>query len=328
MPRVESFGEIAQASVTVLVDNRADLLVRSTESVKYYTGAPLLAEHGFAALIDLPELGERLLWDGGMTSLAATENLKRMRLDPAAITRIALSHGHSDHTGAISEVLRAMALCPQGKEWPAEATVEEMVRYAEGRRVPLLAHPAAFRERWHFDRNGKKRGPDAVPPRAEWEWLGAQVILSEGPHQLAPGCWATGFVPRRSFEKSGRSPARRYRQGSEFLPDDVEDDQAIVLNVHGKGLVVIAGCAHAGILNTVNYAREISGVERVWGIMGGFHLAPASDEEAARTVAEIKRLAPALIAPTHCTGLKAISRFAAEIQQAFAQSVVGATYLF
>jgi 7,8-dihydropterin-6-yl-methyl-4-(beta-D-ribofuranosyl)aminobenzene 5'-phosphate synthase len=327
MAHIAGFGEVNQVSVTVLVDNRADLLVRSTDSVKYYTDAPLLAEHGFAALIDLPDSGERILWDGGASQVVA-ENLKRMKLDPTAITQIALSHGHWDHAGGMCEILRAMSLRPQGKEWPPEATAEEMSRYAEGRRVPLLAHPAAFRERWGFARDGKKSGPSAPPPRAEWEALGAQVMLSEGPHQLAPGCWATGHVPRRSFEQSGRSPTRRYRQGSAFLSDDIEDDQAIVLNVRGKGLVVVAGCAHAGILNTIRYAQEISGVERVWGVLGGFHLAPASDEEMERTVAEIVRLAPALIAPTHCTGLKAIGRFAAEMPAAFAQSVSGATYLF
>jgi 7,8-dihydropterin-6-yl-methyl-4-(beta-D-ribofuranosyl)aminobenzene 5'-phosphate synthase len=92
--------------------------------------------------------------------------------------------------------------------------------------------------------------------------------------------------------------------------------------------VVLAGCAHSGIVNTVNYAREISGVERVHAVLGGFHLARASDEEIARTVAAIKEFKPVLIVPSHCTGFKAQCQFAREMPDQFVTGVVGATYLF
>ena len=165
-------------------------------------------------------------------------------------------------------------------------------------------------------------------PRAEWEAVGGEVILADGPSRLGPGCWSTGQVPRRSFEKMAGASAYLFRSGDAFLPDGIEDDQAIIIHVAGKGLVVVSGCAHAGIVNTVNYAREISGVDRVWAILGGFHLAPATDEEIGLTIAEIKAHAPELVAPTHCSGFQAASRFAAEMPEAFAQGVVGATYLF
>jgi 7,8-dihydropterin-6-yl-methyl-4-(beta-D-ribofuranosyl)aminobenzene 5'-phosphate synthase len=324
----ESFGETSDVTITVLVDNRADLLVRSSAAVKYFTDELLLAEHGFAALVDLRAAGIRILWDAGGTRIALMENLRRLEIDPATITAMALSHGHFDHTAAVTEVLRAMDLKPKSKKWEPGAPMDEMRRWAEGRRVPLITHPSAFRERWHLSRDGSRRGPTPPPPRAEWEALGAQVITTEGPYELGPGCWTTGPVPRASFEKTGISPSMIYRDGDTFHRDTVEEDQAIVINIKDKGLVVLAGCAHSGIVNTVNRAQEVSGVQRVWAIVGGFHLASVTDEELQRTIEALKAFKPALIVPSHCTGFRAAWQFAAQMPDAFMPNVVGAKYLF
>ena len=330
MHAIAEFGTTEDVAVTILMDNRADLIVKSTRIVKYFTREPLLAEHGFAALVHLRAEGRRILWDAGLTRQALPENMRRMKVDPRKIDLIALSHGHDDHTAAVGDVLRWMELRPREKEWKRDTPVEALRRYAEGRRIPLVVHPAAFRERWGMDRGQPRYGPGLPPPRAEWEALGAEVILSEGPHPLGPGCWTTGLVPRRSFEKSGRPlPGRlTFREGDAFHADDIEEDQAIVIHLREKGLVVLAGCAHSGIANTVNYAREISGVERVYAILGGFHLARASEDEIQQTVAAIKDLQPAMIVPSHCTGFRAQCRFAHEMPGRFVPGVVGATYLF
>jgi 7,8-dihydropterin-6-yl-methyl-4-(beta-D-ribofuranosyl)aminobenzene 5'-phosphate synthase len=330
MPTASEFGTTQDVAITILMDNRADLIVKSTRTIKYFTKGPLLAEHGFAALVHLRDVGRRILWDGGLTRGALPENMRRMKVDPRKIDMIALSHGHDDHTAAVSDVLREMSLRPQEKAWKPGTPVEELRRYADWRRVPLVAHPAAFRERWGMDKARPCYGPASPPPRAEWEALGAEVILSEAPYQLGPGCWTTGLVPRRSFERSGRPPAGKltYREGETFHPDDIEEDQAIVVHVKDKGLVVLAGCAHSGIVNTVNYARETSGVERVYALLGGFHLARASDDEIGRTIAAIKELNPAMVVPSHCTGFKAQCQFAREMPKQFVVGVVGATYLF
>jgi 7,8-dihydropterin-6-yl-methyl-4-(beta-D-ribofuranosyl)aminobenzene 5'-phosphate synthase len=328
MGNVADFGEAENVAITVLVDNRADLLVRFTAEVKYFTDAPLLAEHGFAALIHLKAVGMRILWDAGVTRIALLENMKRMKVDPAKMDRIALSHGHFDHTASVTDVLAGMDLRPKERTWKRDAPMEELRHWTEGRRVPVIVHPAAFRERWALLKDSRWHGPMLPPPRAEWEAAGAEIVLSEGPHQLAPGCWTTGTIPRLSFEKSGIPSVLFYRDGDTFLPDRIEDDQAIVINVRDKGLVILSGCAHSGIVNTVNYGREISGIDRVWAILGGFHLARATEEELAQSVAEIKKCGPKLIVPSHCTGFRAIARFAAEMPEAFMPGIVGATYLF
>lgn len=330
MSRIENFGETQNVAVTVLVDNRADLLVKSTDTVKRFTDEPLLAEHGFAALIDLQDAGRKVLWDAGLTDSTLVENMRRMEIDPATIDIIALSHGHGDHTAALTDLIKAIARRPEPRKWDQDTTLEEIRRWVAqaARPVPVVAHPAAFRERWGIRKDGSKYGPVLPPPRAEWEAVGAEIILSEDPYELGPGCWTTGAVPRLSFEKAGTSPTRAYREGDELIRDYVDDDQSIAINVKDKGLVVVSGCAHSGIVNTVNFAREISGVEGVWAIIGGFHLAPADDEEIQRTIDEIKKLKPALVVPSHCTGFKAISEFAARMPDEFALGAVGTKYLF
>jgi len=108
----------------------------------------------------------------------------------------------------------------------------------------------------------------------------------------------------------------------------LDDDQSIVINLKGKGLVVLTGCAHSGVVNTVNYAKEISGVGRVHAILGGFHLGRAKDEEIQRTIDAVKEMNPALVVPSHCTGFKAISQFAQQMADEFVLGTVGTKYLF
>ena len=322
------FGQVNQASLTVLVENKADLIVESTDLVKYFTDKPLLAEHGYSVLIELNGRGEKILWDAGVSKITLMENMRRMELDLSKINMIALSHGHSDHYMGMTEILTSLGVLSEGKEWGKEIDEKKVDAWLSEQRIPLIAHPAAFRERWWKKDDGTLVGPFLPPPLEEWKAAGADIVLSEEPYQLAPGCWTTGYVPRNSFEYSGRSDQRRYRQGSEVLLDDLEDDQAILIHVKKKGLVVLSGCAHSGIVNTVEHARDISGVERVHAVIGGFHLALADDDEIDQTIQYFKDIKPDLLVPGHCTGLSAIGRFQKEFPDQFIEGVVGATYLF
>lgn len=328
MNTILDFGETEQLSLTVLVDNKADLIVKSTETVKYFTEKPLLAEHGFSVLLRLNDGDLTVLWDAGVSRVALMENLRRMEIDPKNINKIALSHGHHDHFAAMTDVLDNMHLRPDEKDWHALVTAQAVEEWIESHRVPLISHPAAYRERWGIKEDGTKVGPFLPPPRLEWEAAGARIVESVEPYQLAPGCWTTGYIPRESFEKSGRPKQLHYRQGDTFLPDDLEEDQSIVINVKDKGLVVLSGCAHSGIVNTVNYARAMSGIDNVWAIIGGFHLARSNEKEIQQTIASIQAVNPELIVPCHCTGFPAMRQFAAQMPGVFREGVVGATYLF
>jgi len=321
------FGSTRDVEITVLVENSADFLVRSTDTVKRFTRKPLLAEHGFAALVDLKEAGVRILWDAGVSATALLENARLMEIDLTTVDIIALSHGHRDHYAAMTNVLRQIVGRPAAREWTPDAPVDEMRAWGTPRQVPLIAHPAAFRERWNLARDGRKFGPH-IAPRDDWEAAGAEIVLTDQPYQLGPGCWTTGTVPRRSFEQAGTPRSLAYRDGDLFVHDTLDDDQAIAIHVQDKGLVVLSGCAHSGILNTVRYAREISGVDKVHAILGGFHLAPAKDDEIERTIDEVIALQPAMIVPSHCTGFKAIAQFSNRMPDQFVLGIVGTTYLF
>ncbi len=326
MGRIEDFGVGQGVKITVLVDNTADLIVRSTETVKRFTREPLLAEHGFAALVDLEEVGVRILWDAGISQVALLENAERMKIDLTTVDKIALSHGHRDHFAALTSVIRCVAKKPGAREWARDAPVEEIRTWVKGQKVPLIAHPAAFRERWGIAKDGKKRGPHTVP-REEWEAAGAEIVLSEGPYRLGPGCWTTGAVPRKSFEQAGTPASLAYREGDEFIRDRLDDDQAIAIHVQDRGLVVLTGCAHSGVVNTIRHAQKISGVERVFAVLGGFHLARAKEDEIERTIDEIVSMRPEMVVPTHCSGFRATGRFAERMPDQFVQGVVGTKYL-
>ena len=320
-------GSVDHVSITVLVDNKADLIVESSDQVRYFTDEPLLAEHGFSVLIQLEDLERKILWDAGVSKDALIENIRRMKLDAASIAKIALSHGHLDHYAAMTNLLIEMDLLPEDKEWDASVKAKDIEEWLESSRIPIVAHPAAFRERWWVKDDGTMVGPFLPPPAQEWQAAGAKLILSEDPYKLEPGCWTTGFIPRISFEESGRSKKLRYRSGSDFFPDDLEDDQAIVINVEGKGLIVLSGCAHSGIVNTVNHAKDFSKIDSIYAVIGGFHLARASDDEIDRTIDFIQSIEARLVIPSHCTGFRAISRFAQEMPDEFVEGVVGTTYL-
>jgi 7,8-dihydropterin-6-yl-methyl-4-(beta-D-ribofuranosyl)aminobenzene 5'-phosphate synthase len=298
-------GETTDVSVTLVVDNYADVFAGSKPGVERYglSGEPLLAEHGFSVLVRLHAEEHEVLLDTGYTTVALPHNLSRLGIEPQRVDEVVISHGHPDHTGSMVEFL-------------------QMRR----ERTPVMVHPQAFVERWRVLADGTRAGVFQASAEA-WEQAGADIVYVEGPRQLANGCLVTGSVSRRTeFEKvTGR--VFRTDEGT-VVPDNLSDDQAMVINVRDKGLVVITGCAHSGIVNTALYAQEVSGVQSVHAIIGGFHLGGASTETLVRSIGELTAIGPRLIMPAHCTGFEATCRFAAEMPGQFVLSGVGTTLKF
>ncbi|HUS70076.1 MAG TPA: MBL fold metallo-hydrolase [Anaerolineae bacterium] len=299
-----TLAETADVAITVVVDNYSNVLLKSQPGVdRYEEDEPVLAEHGFSVHIRLGALGPQILLDAGFSQVALPHNLSLLGIDARAVDQVVISHGHPDHTGALEIFLRLA--------W---------------KRTPVVVHPDAFLERWDQLSDGSKEGP-WQQDRQVWENAGAEIVSLVEPYELAPGCLATGPIHRRTdFEKVAASAL--YRQGTEFVSDPIRDDQAVVINVREKGLVVIAGCAHSGIVNTVVYAQEISGVDRLWAVVGGFHLDGAAQDKVRRTVAELKALGPHLVMPCHCTGFEAARRFAEKMPGQFLLGAVGTTLKF
>ena len=137
-----------------------------------------------------------------------------------------------------------------------------------------------------------------------------------------------GEVPRATSFETG-SPALQYEQDGQPRPDVLEDDSALVVHIKGKGLVILSGCAHSGIVNTVRYACKLTGIDRVHVVMGGFHLTGAPrDTVIEPTAAALKAFAPDYVIPTHCTGRQAVMHLEREMPEQFLLNMSGTRLTF
>jgi len=300
---------VDRIEITTLMDNYSDLLLPSTETMKHFplvgsegkTTEPPLAGHGLSLLIETYRDGAKhsVLMDAGFPTVGIRHNWRVIGFDPAAVDSAFLSHGHIDHFAALDAFLEAR---------------EE--------RIPLVLHPHAFLKRALIFPNGHKVELGALPPRQALEILGADVIVTDAPYLLAPGLVSTGQVERVTpFE--GRFPLAYAEVDGEWQPDDFWDDQGMAANLKGKGLVVVSGCAHAGIVNTIKQAQAIAGEERVHAVIGGFHLTGMPTAKIKATVGALKAMSPALMVATHCTGFTAQCEFARQMPDSFALNSIG-----
>ncbi|NPV49466.1 MAG: MBL fold metallo-hydrolase, partial [Armatimonadetes bacterium] len=250
-------------------------------------GRSFLAEHGFSLLVETPD-SPRVLFDAGATRHVVPHNLAQLRLDMARdVGLTVLSHGHSDHTGCL-----------------------------DGLRCPIHAHPAALGPRYLF-RGGEFRFD--LTSR-QLPFVRDRLQLASGPTEVSAGVLATGEIPRPLAWEQPRGFRRLH--GRHLVDDPVVDDQALVISTR-RGLVVAAGCAHAGIINTVRHAQELTGQREVLAIVGGFHLIDADAEKLERSVAALQELEPTLIAPNHCTGFRAMAALAGAFGDRFRYVTAG-----
>lgn len=243
--------------------------------------------------------------DTGRSALCLLHNIKVFEVDTKAIEGVVLSHGHRDHFGVLLEVLKKVTAG-----------------------IPLVLHPDAFVPRRMNPPHGGIRNAPLLDERALQE-TGVEIRKERGASTLASDLiMVSGEVERVTDFEKGLLWAEA-KVDDTWIVDPLQDDQGVVINVRGKGLVVIGGCSHAGIINTVQYAQRISKTERVHAVLGGFHLTgPLFEPIIGRTIEEMKKLQPAFVVPMHCTGWKAINQFAAEMPGQFLLNNVGTTHVF
>jgi len=308
--------EVDRLEIISLVDNYVDFLStasrREVQSYWQWTkprnehSEMPVAEHGFSMLVRVfnGEKSESLLFDTGGSPRVIIDNSRIMGLDLSEVGFVVLSHGHYDHFGGLLSVVEAV-----GKTG-----------------LPLIVHEDMFKTRGSASRDGKVRNFPDFPVQTKLK--SAQLIFNRQPLLVADGqVCVTGEIPRVTSFENGLMQHQILVNGS-WQPDPlIVDDRAIVLNVKNKGLVILSGCAHAGIINTINYAKQVTGVEAVYAVMGGFHLAGRGFEsKIAPTLAELARINPVLIAPMHCTGWRAIAVIHREFPDAFVWNSVGNMY--
>lgn len=265
-----------------------------------------VAEHGFSALIDVELAGgdrHRVLFDAGISPDGMVGNMGRLGLAPDSIEVVVCSHGHFDHTTGLDGLTRALG----------------------GRtNLPVLIHPEFWSKR-RLALPGREPVELPVTSRGALEDVGFEIVERPEPSFLfGASLLVTGEVPRSTDFEKGMPVHQALRNGS-WEPDPlILDDQALVVHVRGRGLVVLTGCGHAGIVNIVRYARALTGVERVHAVLGGFHLTGRLFEPIiGPTVDGLAVLAPDVVLPAHCTGWRAMHELANRLPDAFIPNSIG-----
>jgi 7,8-dihydropterin-6-yl-methyl-4-(beta-D-ribofuranosyl)aminobenzene 5'-phosphate synthase len=301
------------ADVTIVVDNAIDILVPSTElaqrppwSWDYFSERDQLrAEHGYALVLTVHKDGqsETVLYDAGLGRDTAVHNMDVLGLNPTDFRAMVLSHGHVDHHGGLEGLFRRI-----------------------GRRgMPLVLHHDAWRDRKIVFPTGVEVHMPP-PSHQDLDREGWEVVEERGPSLLLEGgtVLVTGQVARvTDFEKG--FPLQQARTNGGWEPDPwIWDDQAVVVNVKGKGLVVLSSCSHSGAINILRHARRLTGIEKVHAFVGGMHLTGGIFEKIIpSTIDELEAIGPDVIVPGHCTGWKATQLLATRFPQAYLQSNLG-----
>jgi 7,8-dihydropterin-6-yl-methyl-4-(beta-D-ribofuranosyl)aminobenzene 5'-phosphate synthase len=306
--------EISDVEILTLQDNYIDITASDNSEIITRAGAvrdgtiirSISAEHGFSVLFSTGKGNERkgLIFDFGFSGDGAGRNALAMDLDLGHVKTLVLSHGHSDHTGGLK--LLATLSGDEGRD--------------------LLLHPAAFRESRYIKVPAGNRiyFPDFTPEMVKD--AGLNPVESIGPKLIQDDTVLfLGEIPRETEYELGM-PSAHYEENDLEKPDPLEDDTAIVALLKDKGLVILSGCAHAGIINTVRYAQKITGEDKVFLVMGGFHLnGPAFEHALNPTIEALKKIDPAYIVPTHCTGRNSIARIEEEFPDKFLLNMSGTT---
>ena len=310
-------NSVDSVEVLTLQDNYIDLVAQDNNAVVQRAnplkgnelGHSIRAEHGFSTYIVVTKNGKtrHMLFDFGFSEDGAALNAKALGTDLSQVEVLVLSHGHLDHLGGLENLVAAV-----GKK-----------------NLDLVVHPGAFVKRRY--RNITEDFRVIVPSlsREKSGQAGVNIVETREPYPFLDGDGIfLGEIQRvTDFEKG--MPDMFYDVEGEEKQDPFQDDSGIVFYIRDKGLVVISGCAQAGIVNTVKYAQHSTGVADVWAVMGGFHLSGADFEGViSPTTTGLKEIGPHYIIPAHCTGRDAVMHIEREMPDAFLLNMAGTKMTF
>jgi 7,8-dihydropterin-6-yl-methyl-4-(beta-D-ribofuranosyl)aminobenzene 5'-phosphate synthase len=256
-------------------------------------------EWGYSALVEVD--GHKILYDTGLSADLVLRNAKALKIDLSGVEDLVLSHNHYDHVGGLMSLRRELS----------KVNPRAISRVHVGNGI--------FEPRWSEsgeDRNGLRL------IRAEYLATGGVFVMHDKPSQLFPGIWLTGPVPRANSEKNW-TPGLSLDTPEGRREDNVPEDSALVFNTD-QGMIILTGCAHAGIVNITEYARSIVGNKPIVAVIGGLHLFSASDQTLAWTGAKLKSYRVLSLLAGHCTGIEATFRLRESIGLSRKTAVVSA----
>ncbi len=319
---------VKEAKVTVLANDAVDPLLMVDERfsgiVSHAGTAGCLGEHGISLLVQVKaeDKVHTVLFDTGGLKATVINNMRELGVDPSLIECVVISHGHYDHFGALVKVMEELGrgsnvvLHPdvfsakyalRGTPVGAGLGKEEVERLVEERRAVRL--PSLSREQ--------------VELAAQLN--GLNVVEVAGPVELAPGVWASGEIPLRHPDEL--SLGLFAERGGKIVPDDFRDEKSLYIKVEGKGVVVLTGCCHRGIANTLEDARRFF-ESRVYAVIGGLHMGRASHNGIDKAVEKIREANPEILSPLHCSGVRFTARLLHELPEKTVVSAAGTTFKF
>ncbi len=261
----------------------------------------LLAEWGLSILVEVDNL--KILLDTGQ-SISTVHNAVALGIDLSQIDKIVLSHGHYDHSGGLRQVLGRV-----------------------GEKIDVIAHPEVWAAKYAYNPNEGSYSYIGIPfQREELESLGATFRLTCEPVWLTENIVTSGEIPMVTDYET-IDPGLCVKEGDEFRHDPLGDDQALFIKTE-KGLVVILGCGHRGVINTLRHAQKLTGMELIHAVVGGTHLIRASEVQMELTIAELKEVGVQQLGLCHCTGMGAATRLTQEFGEGFLFNNVGTHITF
>ena len=281
-------SDAVTGNLTILVDN---IVPGKSET---------LAEHGFSVYLETSK--GNFLFDTGRGK-AIIHNAVECKKDLKRLKKVILSHGHADHTGGLPEVLRFHD------------------------QIDVLGHPDIFISRFRMDGSGNRKYSGIPYAKGYLEKKGARFVFNTGSVEIENGIYLTGEVPRTTKFEAADMKNRFAERMGEIVPEVISDDQAMVIKTK-EGILIILGCAHSGVINTINHAVKITNVDTIFGIVGGTHLGFSKEAQLKETIEVLKTYQIQNLIPAHCTGLSASIRLREHFENIFQFSHVGKIFHF